>query len=364
MEIETFTATELAAFIVSERYKKMPYLPITPLRAISQCANPQADTHDILLFLAVENGEMLGYCGMLPDTIYIKGRAEKVAWISGLWVNPAIRGKGIGKFLIKTALESYKNAMLVTEFIPETKKLYMSLACYQDMPALQGLTLYDIQKWDSLFVLKFTNFRSIFFLLKGISAITKPFFRLFLAKKTDNNLIFNKINEIDSATNAFIETKNKNALFRRNASDLNWLIHFPWMRKMPEKDVIAKAYYFSYQAQTFHQTWTQVKTKNEDKIVACFMLSVRDFNIKVPYFFAENAYIEPVAKWIFDYMQNSQASVFTLFQPELVAYFSQHKNLNYRTKKIEKPYMISTKFNLADITGLRIQDGDGDCVFT
>ena len=129
-------------------------------------------------------------------------------------------------------------------------------------------------------------------------------------------------------------------------------------------EAISKNYYFSYQSALFCQTWIQVKDKHTQQIVACFMLSLRECNLKVPYFFAEKAHIEAVATWILEYMQSSSASILTTFQPELVAYFQGQKNINFRIKNTSKPYMIAQKFDLPQPFTLQIQDGDGDCAFT
>ena len=55
MQLLTLNAIQLAAFIDSESYKNLQNLPITPLRALSQCNNPCAEADDILLLLFYGN---------------------------------------------------------------------------------------------------------------------------------------------------------------------------------------------------------------------------------------------------------------------------------------------------------------------
>lgn len=362
MEIRKLNAEQLSTFIQSEAYKNLPFLPITALRAISQCANPRMDKEDILLFIAEENSEMLGYCGMLPDRMYIKEQVHKMAWISGLWVNPELRGRGVGTSLIKTALETWNNTMWVTEFIPDTKKLYTTLYEFQDLPPLKGLIIYHLAKWNKLVLLKFPKLKPLSLLLKTMSYLSRPIFNR-LSKS--ENLSFYSTHEINPEMSSFIERNNKNELFRRNSSDLNWLSHYPWMKQMSELDDIAKGYYFSYQATIFHQEWITVKDKQSHTIIACFMLSQRDFNLKIPYFYLEEAsYISAIAEWIFAKMQMLDTCILTTFQPELVNYFQAHPTFNRRIKSTSRPYMLPKSINLSDIEKLRIQDGDGDCVFT
>lgn len=368
MEIETFTATELAAFIASERYKKMPYLPITPLRAISQCANPQVDKDDILLFLAVENGEMLGYCGMLPDTVYFSdGSNKRMAWITGLWVNPAIRGKGIGSFLVKTAFETWGKSMYVTEFEPKTLPIYQKLGL-TFLHTLNGQTLYDLEKWADLLILKYSKLNRIAFSLHFLEKITRPFFALFHSKSDFSALSFQKIAKIDTETELFIQSHQKKALLRRNAAALNWVTDFPWLKEMPQKDEIAQKYYFSYQAKIFKQEWVQVREKETGKIVALFLLSQRDANLKIPYFFADKKRIKVIESWILTYFQKSSACMLHVIQNDLFQYLD-NQPINIRIKKYSKPFLhyfdiLDEKMHENPYSLIDIQDGDGDCVFT
>ena len=153
-------------------------------------------------------------------------------------------------------------------------------------------------------------------------------------------------------------------MFQRSEKELNWLTHFPWIAQMPEKDEIAKRYHFSAQSSVFQQVWIQVKEKKDNKLVAFFMLSLREETLKTPYFFAENAYIPEIAEWILGYMYAKKASILLTFQPELVSYFRKNHSLNFYTRNATRHYMLSKKLQLPENQIFSIQDGDGDGAFT
>lgn len=377
MHIKLLNSAQLQDFIASSAYQNMPNVPISRIRAISHCANPRADADDILLFLAMENGEMLGYLGVLPDSIFVDGNAEKIGWMSCLWISPQARGKGIAKLLIETVLKSWDNRIILTEFTPEAGKLYNRTNLFQDLAVLQGIRIYDWAKWDIWALKKVPKLRSFAFLFKGMSFLTSVFFRLLRPRfNNTEELLFMPIQDIDAEIGDFIIKKNKNTLFRRAEKELNWLTQYPWVKEMiavVSKDTDngnnndienAKRYYFSAQATLFRQKWIQVREKKTNKLCACFMLSLREDMLKTPYFYAEKEYIAPVAKWILNYMYDNQASVLLTFQAELVQHLKKNYPINYYLRPANRTYMLSKTFDLSKIQGFELQDGDGDCAFT
>ena len=190
MHIKQLNSAQLRDFVASAAFQNMPNVPISRIRGLSHAANPRADATDILLFLAEENGEMLGYFGMLTDWIYLQGNAEKVGWMSCLWIDPKTRGKGVAKALIENALQAWDDKMMVTEFTVEAGKLYHKMGIFQDLAISQGIRIYDLQKWDSILLAKKTKWLPFSAFLKGISFITKPFFAFFQQKKTARKSTF------------------------------------------------------------------------------------------------------------------------------------------------------------------------------
>ena len=96
----------LETFINSKEYFNLKTLPITKHRAISHIKNPRADKDDILLILAFEENDIVGYLGVLPDRLFLSDeKSYKCGWLSCFWVDYSVRGKGIGEQLIRKSLE-------------------------------------------------------------------------------------------------------------------------------------------------------------------------------------------------------------------------------------------------------------------
>src|SRR5688572_14514979 len=139
MELREFTPAALAEFIRSEEYEKMPVVPISRHRAISQIRNPRVSETDVILVLAYVNGKMAGYLGVLADYIFLNNQKEKAGWLSCIWVDAEMRGQGIAGKLLNCALERWDNRILATEFTDTAKKIYDRSGQFQDLKVSEGI---------------------------------------------------------------------------------------------------------------------------------------------------------------------------------------------------------------------------------
>lgn len=93
IEFEFLNKQLLSQYISSNDFGSQQTLPISKHRALSQINNPRAEENDVLLILAKEEGQVLGYTGVLPDMLF---DSIKFGWLSCLWVSEEARGKNIG----------------------------------------------------------------------------------------------------------------------------------------------------------------------------------------------------------------------------------------------------------------------------
>ena len=68
------------------------FLSITKHRLYSHYLNPCLDDNDVVLLLALKNGEIVGYMGVFVDYINIEKKNVKVGWLSTWWVNQKTKG--------------------------------------------------------------------------------------------------------------------------------------------------------------------------------------------------------------------------------------------------------------------------------
>jgi len=134
----------LLEYANSNHFGKGTDIPISFHRAISQSLNPRLNSTDILLILAIDEGRLVGYTGILPDKLFdTTGKSNRFGWLSCLWVSPTARNKGIGKRLIEEAVKAWDGRILSSDYAPETKGLYDASGAFLTTPfELEGLRLY------------------------------------------------------------------------------------------------------------------------------------------------------------------------------------------------------------------------------
>ena len=369
MELREFTPKTLADFIQSEEYARMPVVPISRHRAWSHIRNPRVSEDDVILVLAMVEGKMAGYLGVLADHIYLDGQKEKAGWLSCMWVDPEVRGQGIAKRLLNQVLERWDNRILVTEFTPAAKGLYDRSNQFQDLKISKGLRCFLRFNFDELLPKKFPaleKFKSLLSLKNDMLNFGNEL-RLKSWKSDHNleNIQVKTVEEIDEKLAEFISVRQENQLEKRNAKDLNWLLKNPWLLPNSEDDGTAKRYHFSAFAESFEQLPLTI-TDQRDNLLGFVMLAIRGNDLKVPYCYADQQNIGVVADVIIREMLNRKLRTLTVFQPALVAFFKQHPKPFIHLHPLNRHYIISKKFAelLKQQPEVVIQDGDADCAFT
>ncbi len=369
MELREFTPKTLAEFIQSEEYAKMPVVPISRHRAWSHIRNPRVAENDVILVLAIVEGKMAGYLGVLADHIYLDGQKEKAGWLSCMWVDPDVRGQGIAKKLLNRVLERWDNRILVTEFTPAAKGLYDRSGQFQDLKVAEGLRCFLRFNLDELLPKKFPaleKFKPIISLKNWALNLPNELRLNFWkpAAATENYRVETVVH-INEDLASFIADHQQNQLEKRSAPDLNWLLNNPWLLPVSQDDGTGKKYHFSAFAENFEFLPLAIYTP-ENKLAAFVMLAIRGHDLKVPYFYAEPEHVKAIAEIIVQQMLQKELRTLTVFHPELVANFRQHRAPFIYLHPVKRHYIISKKF--ADLMArqptINLQDGDADCAFT
>ena len=354
-------------FIDSKEYFSLKTLPITKHRAFSHIKNPRADKDDVLLILAYSKNDIVGYLGVLPDRLFFSTeQSSKCGWLSCFWVDPSIRGKGIGEQLIRKSLELWDDKILSTEFVPVTKKIYNKTGAFGNPLIKSGIKLYIRMDLHTILPPKRRVFQEVKTFLKVSDAVINSFLDLrFLFYKNElPSVKFEYINQIDDEVGKFISRFQDGQLFKRSIDELNWIINYPWILSAPTRDFDSQRYYFSSIDKSFVFCCLKVRN-NLGELVAFLILSKRNHILKLPYCYMEKDVLTDIVKIINFHILNWRINTFSLFHPELVAYLSTHKTMSIYKKKIERQYLISNVLNNSiKENKVNIQDGDGDCIFT
>lgn len=367
IEVKQLNKKLLLEYINSIHFEKGNEIPITIHRALSQVKNPRLDEGDVILLLALDNGNLVGYLGILPDTIFFEKKDPvKIGWLSSLWVSQHARGKGISIKLITKSLELWTNNILSADFVPYTKNIYDKTKQFIDKPySKKGIRLYIKSDLYTMLPPKNAGFFKLKWLLKAIDFFANSILniRLRFYKVDVSQLYFEYINHIDDEVNDFILTKQEKQLFKRNKEDLNWIIENPWILSAKQKDTLNKKYHFSSTAKSFN--FYSLKIRNSDmKLIGFMIFSRKDNTLKLPYFYHDNC-IDSIINVLNYHIIKWNINTFTCFHPELVQGLKGKKNPALFTRKLKRNYMVSSVLQEAIINSdIEIQDGDGDCCFT
>jgi GNAT superfamily N-acetyltransferase len=367
MEIRTYNSAQLYDLIMSESFKHMPVIPISTHRAISHIHNPRTDKEDILMTIAYENDEMIGYLGVLADRIYtLKGEPQKCGWLSCMWVNPTLRGKGIAKQLLATVFKTWNDHILVTEFTPEAKGLYDRSGNFTDLRINEGLRCYMRFNLHEVLPKKSEKYKSYSTLLKVLDSLANiPVdLRLSLMKtKQVSSLQFLPVTEIDSTLNKYIQSKQNCQFERRSADELNWIINYPWLKQSQPTDE-SRRYHFSSVAQRFQNLCFKLTDKGKTK--GYLHLTIRDNHLKIPYAYFEPECMPDIVQYVYQIMQEHKLNMLTVFHPDLISFFKTNTTRFIYRRAIRRNYIITKVLDshFSEKEKLLIQDGDADCVFT
>lgn len=367
MIIQKLNASQLDAYIQSDAFRVADVIPISRHRALSHVNNPRMEENDILMLLAWTDNKLVGYLGILPDKVST-GKLQRMGWMSCLWVDQEVRGKGIAKQLISAAFESWNGNIMATEFTKEAKALYDKLDVFADLKISKGIRGYLRFNLHKTLPVKYPSLHGARTLLKLVDRVLNlpNAWRLWQWARRINaeGGRIEHINILDKQSVEFIANMNNLEFFRRQEADLNWTLRFPWILSAPFLDEFSNKYHFSSLSKEF--SYIALKLYSKDKVLKGFlMLSVRDKNMKVPYAYFEQADSPDVVRAIYYYMLQVRAETLTVFNPWLCKCILENKSPFLYKRNMKRHYLISkTLKNVVETGEVIIQDGDGDCAFT
>ncbi len=365
MRIREIRHHQLQAYIDSEEYKRSEFVAISKHRALSQLRNPRAKAEDLVLVLIYEGGEMVAYLGVLPDDFYFATGVEHVGWMTCIWVNPKMRGKGVAKKLLNTVFEAWDYKVLGTGFTPTAYGLYQRTGQFMDLAKPKGLRGYlrlnlayllskKDPKWN-----KWKPFLTCIDVLFNIpNALRLKFYPIHCPK-------FEYLSEIDAEAWAFVQATKGKELMNRNREDLQWIMRNPWLISSELNDHNAERYHFSATDKLFN--FLTIKVYDNDlKMIGFLMLSIRDKQLKIPYIYYKKGAEEAVLQVVYKHLLELKLDMLTIFHQPLVEHLKNNTSPFFMKRNFQRHYIIGKvlREQLAATNGFIIQDGDADEAFT
>lgn len=375
MHFKSLPLRELESYIYSKAYQQADYIAISKHRALSHLRNPRALPDDVVLVLVYEGEELVAYLGVFADDLHFKTGVEHVGWLSCMWVNPKMRGKGIAKKLLQTVLEAWEYKILVTEFTPAAKGLYDRSQQFMDLAQPKGWRGYLHPNLSILLPKKNPKWQKWKPLLQVADSLLNIPNKIRLAlyptpSVEKKGYSFEYLGELDEEAWMFIQTQQGSIhqpteLIHRDKAELNWLLRNPWLLQAPLKDRNASRYHFSSVAGSFY--FLTIKLYNAAlEVVAVVIMSYREGSVKLPYVYCQAGQEERVWELIDQHLLAMKAHNLTVFQPQLVGHLKKRKHPFFLLRPFQRHYIIGVVLKEAlEATGeFHLQDGDADAAFT
>ncbi len=362
--ITKISLNNLLAFSQSELYHSFENKPISPARVASYINNPNAHEDDTVLYMAFIADELVGYRTVFADVFFYKKKKEKFAWLSGNWTHPKYRRKNISTLLFKEVGKDWKNKLLYSNYAEASKLLYDKTKEFTTLKTLKGKRYYCRFYFTEVLPPKHYIFKKTAFLLRLIDGVLNL---LLSTKRYKNSLLKNyaiqKITDWNKEEiNNFFSSFKKDELFKRTPETYDWILSFPWIKTDLQTKEFSKNYYFSAFASKYENTFYCIK-KN-DEIVAVINISIRDGQLKVPYFYGFPDGILPSVQLIIEKHEAHTINYFTIYNEALNSELSKHRFL-YQKDFRQSFFITADLLNKhPEIRDKNINSGDGDSVFT
>ena len=357
MKFRTVLTGELKNYLSSSEYLNTEVIPITPQRVISHSENPRAHQTDPALILAEEeNGNVLGFIGLLPDLIF-NPDSQKVFWISCWWIHPE-KGKGLGVSLLFAAYQA-SNGKLIADSTPESLPIFKKSKLFIVPEPKQGLKIFLQPLLKDVVLRKKPGLKEFKPLLEIGDGLIKTLFSPItiyrsLKKLPPDVLLISDFSskEIDS----FVAPSN---LFKRKSEEFKWVKNFPWLLQ-PEEYKEKRNYPFSSTSITFLSEQYVVQIKKEK--VGFLFLTERNKVVKLCYSYINLSFKAAVVEVLIQLLYQKKAKEFICYDEEL----------NKELIKTNIPFAIKYPTNYQYIWGKPLgslplqgfQYGDGDAIFT
>lgn len=370
LEIISYNKRELENFIHSEAYQRSSITPIAYHRAISHINNPRLDENSKILFIAYENRRIIGYRTLLADCAYKDSQAIPFAWISGTWVHPEYRRKGIATRLFQAVYENRDGKLMYTNYAPASKIVYDKTGKFKLYKSNPLTRIY--LRFDLFYLLKDRNkvlnklkafLKFVDRSMNVLNDIKLKLIYKFLFSKSIANIVMN--DKIDEETKEFINHHNQMEFTRRDGEIHQWISDYPWVVQDKDKKK-ESTYFFTDFGDLFKRYYVKVYN-DQSQLIAVSQIQLLNYKLTVPYVYT----VHPQALQFLAYIIRKLAiqhniSVLILSHHELVKVLKRKKWMFLYMKQQEQHYFATHELvnTLKDDGNYDFQLGTGDVVFT
>jgi len=360
MKTSILKISQLEEFLTSEICRSSEILPVSPERVASYVNNPRASDDMDVLYLLIDNDKIVAYRSLLPDWYFSKGEKKSFAWLSGNYVLPEYRRKGLSSALFKVVESQWDGKLMYTNYAPASKAVYDKTGSFLLFKERPGTRYYMRSSLKSLYKERI-KYQGLLSLADGIlNRIHDPGLHS-QNYKLPEDVKVSQITLGDEGIKEVIENNMSGTLFQRGVKEFQWITAYPWITTRKKKDS-KENYHFSRFASQFETKWYRL---SHAKNSAFLWIAIVDDKIAVPYFLNEDPLLTVAARQlVIKTMVEYRSSYLTIRHPELGPVMGVRKNPFLLKREMSQNYFCHRSL-LDDLPeDPEIMDGDGDCVFT
>lgn len=361
MELKSYTLEELEPYLYTLYSTPESLVPVSPLRLQSYLKNPRAKLSDPVLFEVRQENEVIGYRTLLPDCFYDpRGEPQRFAWLSGTWVRPDMRRRGISTRMLEMAEQAWEGRLMYTNYAPAAKALVDRTGRFNMIANREAKRFYLRAAAEDLLgprmgFKKFLGFSD--HLINSLRERQIGKFRFPLKIQYNSRQIEGFVAQLSELVSGL----QQDALFRRDRDIFQWALEYPWVSEQACDPV---NYHFSYRANRFENFIYQVNQSDSDSQGIIWLL-LHNNVLSVPYLFAKDKNLyDCMAELVVRTMIEHGCTHMTIGNPGLLESLEAYRKIFLSVRTM--PRLIFAHQNLEKFIPEEpvIHDGDGDVMFT
>lgn len=361
--VKKIAIKDLESFFYSDFFKNLEFKPISEARVKSYLKNPRAKKDDIVIFMALEKEFLVGYRTILSDTFFDGGKTIDFGWLSGSWVHPKHRRKGISTLIFNEVLKEWDSKLMYSNYAISSKLLYDKTEQFKELITLEGTRFYMRFNLHKILPGKKIIFKKIVLVLKGIDIVLNSFFDIryfFIKNKTEYRIEKNE--NLNNSIAQFIE--NNNNSFRRNIKEFEWIQEYPWVLSNQAAKNESNSYFFSVYSKDFESNIYTIYNF-ENQLIAIVFILIKNREMKIPYVFFKVDGKELVSDFIVNKINIYKVNTVTIYNADIEEELERKIIYIHKKNFVQKFFCTKVLSNLIDKKEkINIQSGDGDSVFT
>ncbi|HPD94919.1 MAG: GNAT family N-acetyltransferase [Bacteroidales bacterium] len=355
------TLKQLTVFSNDTKLFNRELLPISRTRALSYMANPRANNDDNVLYLAYDDDRLVGYRSVLPDLAYIDEKPHRFVWLSGTWVHPDYRRRGISTRLLEDITADWNGMVLGNRMAPGVKQIFDKITFLHDVFQVDGIRFHLRKTF-----LKTYNCCNYSNRLGRIGERCINFFNFSILNrnllKLPTEVELDYFSRPDAELNELFAQSCEHTLTKRTDLEWNWILRFPWLLSAPLPDVVSQKYFFASAVKSFNQFLVKVYRGGE--LLGMLHMQHSNTRFSVPFSNFNEEYADLMAKIVLLHAHKCKASFITVYNPLLINGLKQLRMYYfYSTDRVRK-YVATNPFaQMLNGKVINFADGEGDNAF-